>query len=463
VVADLAGAFKAYDIRGVVPGQLDEAASHRIGYAFARLLDRRGSDTGSSGAGRTPVLVGHDMRTTSPGLAASFAEGVCDAGRDVLAAGLASTDEVYFGSGSLDAPAAVVTASHNPASYNGFKLCLPGAAALSASTGLDEIREEVLAGTAPVPGRPRGVVGSVTLLASYVEHLHRVAPVSGRRLTVVVDAANGMAGHSVPAVFADLDVDLVPLYFDLDGTFPHHEANPLVPDNLRDLCAAVVHEGADLGLAFDGDADRCFAVDERGRPVSPSAVVCLIAARLLERTAGATVIHNLITSRAVPETIVAHGGVPVRTPVGHSIIKAEMARTGAILGGEHSGHYYFADFWYADSGMLAALHLMAELAATEEPLSALVARYDAYVASGEINLAVADPAGVLRALEASYGGTDGVSIERLDGLSVSAAHWWLNVRPSNTEPLLRLNVEARDDVTMRNVRDSTLTLMRREM
>jgi phosphomannomutase len=385
---------------------------------------------------------------------------VQDAGRDVLFVGLAATEEVYFGSGSLDAPAAVVTASHNPAEYNGLKLCRPGAVALSRDTGLDQIRKAVEAGTSRSPRRcAAGRLRETSFLVRYTDHVHRVAPVRGRRLKVVIDAANGMAGRTAPVVFGALDIDLVPLYFELDGAFPNHQANPLVAENLHDLSTAVVRAGADVGLAFDGDADRCFVVDEAGTPISPSLVTCLIAVQELARHPGASVLHNLISSRAVPETIVAHGGTPIRTPVGHSLIKAEMARTGAVFGGEHSGHYYFRDFWCADSGILAALHVVAMLAASERPLSEIVASYDNYRASGEINTTVHDVRRVLADVETVYAGRAGITIDRLDGLSVISDDWWFNLRPSNTEPLLRLNVEARDDATMADVRDSVLSLI----
>jgi len=382
----------------------------------------------------------------------------------VLLIGLAATDELYFASGSLGAPAAMVTASHNPSAYNGFKLCLAGAVALSAATGLDEIRDAAASQRRVGPGSAttRGSARTVDLLPSYVDHLLRVAPVRGRRLKVVVDAANGMAGLTAPAVFARLDVELVPLYFELDGTFPNHEANPLVLENLADLSAAVVAEGADLGLAFDGDADRCFVVDERGEPVSPSVVTSLIAIRELDRHPGARIISNLVTSRAVPELVTARGGIPVRTPVGHSLIKAEMARTGAVFGGEHSGHYYFRDFWSADSGMLAALHVMGVLAASEQPTSQVAGALSPYSASGEINLTVPSPTACLLRLESQFAHQHGVELDRLDGLSVTGKDWWFNVRASNTEPLLRLNVEAVDAETMTDVRDSTLALLRSE-
>jgi phosphomannomutase len=402
------------------------------------------------------------MRPTSPALAAAFAEGAAEAGADVVMIGLASTDQLYFASGHLGLPGAMFTASHNPAAYNGIKLCRAHAVPLGMESGLAEIRDLVLS-PAPTTGI-RGSASERDLLEAYARHLLSLAPVRGRRLTVVVDAGNGMAGHTAPAVFGLLgdQVRLVPMYFELDGTFPHHEANPIEPDNLRDLQARVVAEGADVGLAFDGDADRCFLVDERGEAVSPSALTGLIAERELAKEPRGTVIHNLITSRAVPELVTRLGGTPVRTRVGHSFIKATMAETDAVFGGEHSGHFYFRDFWRADSGMLAALHALAALAETDVLLSELLAAYDPYPVSGEINSEVGDPAQVIDAVEAAYAGRDGVTLDRLDGLTVAHADWTFNVRPSNTEPLLRLNAEGRDDSTMTRVRDEVLELIRRE-
>jgi phosphomannomutase len=358
------------------------------------------------------------------------------------------------------------TASHNPAQYNGIKLCRAQAQPVGMETGLADIRDLVAAGPdgadAPATGSPAGRVEQQDVLAAYADHLLSLAPVTGRRLKVVVDAGNGMAGHTAPAVFERLgdQVELVPMYFELDGTFPHHEANPIEPENLRDLQLRVRAERADIGLAFDGDADRCFLVDERGELVSPSTLTALIASRELAKEPGATVIHNLITSRAVPEIVAELGGTPVRTRVGHSFIKARMAETGAVFGGEHSGHFYFRDFWRADSGMLAALHALAALAETDQPLSALLADYERYVLSGEINSEVADQAAVTDVIEAEHAGRDGVSTDRLDGLTVSHADWSFNVRPSNTEPLLRLNVEGRDEETMARVRDAVLDRIR---
>jgi phosphomannomutase len=453
-VADLSAIFKAYDVRGLVPEQLDEETARRIGAAFAVEV--------TDGSSQRAVVVGHDMRPSSPSLAAAFGEGVRETGTGVVSIGLASTDQLYFASGSLNLPGAVFTASHNPAAYNGIKLCRSQAVAIGADTGLLAIRDRVTAApTADGGGRARGVIEHRDMLEPYAAYLRSLVPVVGRPLKVVVDAANGMAGHTVPAVFRGLDVDLVALFFELDGTFPHHEANPLAPENLRDLQAAVVAERADVGLAFDGDADRCFAVDERGHVVSPSALTALIALRALANEPGARIVHNLITSRAVPEMVQLHGGVPVRTRVGHSFIKAVMARENAVFGGEHSGHFYFRDFWYADSGMLAALHLLAALAEGPRTVTELVADLDPYASSGEINLATSHAAAVLTSLEGTYGQQPDIDVDHLDGLTVASLRWTFNVRPSNTEALLRLNVEAVDSATMVAIRDQVLAEMRR--
>ncbi len=449
-VATLDAIFKAYDVRGLVPEQLDAELAGRVGRAFVTVT-------------RAPtVVVGHDMRPSSPGLAAAFAAGATDAGADVVAIGLCATDQLYFASGSLDVPGAMVTASHNPAAYNGLKLCRAGARPIAHNTGLSDIRDLVAVGGS-AEAVSRGVVKQRDLLTAYAEHLVALAPVHGRPLRVVVDAGNGMAGLTVPAVAAVVGAEQLvvdPLYFDLDGTFPNHEANPIDPATLVDLQARVVATGADVGLAFDGDADRCFLVDERGHLVPPSSLTALIAERELARHPGATVIHNLITSRAVPELVTELGGTAVRTRVGHSFIKATMAETDAVFGGEHSGHFYFRDFWRADSGMLAALHALAALAEADVPLSELLAQYEPYVHSGEINTDVADPAAVLAELRAAYGERDGVNLDDLDGLTVSHRDWWFNVRPSNTEPLLRLNAEGADAATLAAVRDDVLTRIR---
>ena len=447
----LSATFKAYDVRGTVPDQVDEELARAVGGAFVEVTDARA----------TGIVVGHDMRPSSPGLARAFAEGATRAGADVTLIGLASTDELYFASGHLGVPGAMFTASHNPARYNGIKMCRANAVPLGSETGLTTVRDLVAAGDLPAAERT-GTVTERDVLADYAAHLHSLAPVAGRRLKVVADAGSGMAGHTAPAVLGPLDLDLVPLYFELDGTFPFHEANPIDPANLVDLQAAVREHGADVGLAFDGDADRCFLVDERGELVGPSAVTSLIAARELAREPGATVIHNLITSRAVPELVTRLGGTPVRTRVGHSFIKGTMAETDAIFGGEHSGHFYFRDFWRADSGMLAALHVLAALAATDQPLSALMAEHERYPSSGEINSTVPDQAAAVARVEAAYGDRDGVTLDRLDGLTVLHEDWWFNVRASNTEPLLRLNAEAADRDTLTLLRDDVLAIIRSE-
>jgi phosphomannomutase len=450
-VPDLSAIVKAYDVRGVVPDQLDESVARAIGAAFVQVVGAQGST----------VAVGYDMRPSSPGLAAAFADGATGQGADVVVIGLASTDELYFASGHLDVPGAMFTASHNPAHYNGIKMCRAGAAPIGADTGLAEIRELAEHGVAE-PAAARGTVQERDLLPEYAAYLRDLVDLRGiRPLSVVVDAGNGMAGHTVPQVLSGLPLTIHPLYFELDGTFPNHEANPLDPANLVDVRRAVRDVGADLGLAFDGDADRCFVIDERGEPVSPSAVTAMVALRELEKHPGASIIHNLITSRAVPEIVLEHGGRPVRTRVGHSFIKTEMARTGAVFGGEHSAHYYFRDFWRADTGMLAAMHVLAALGAQERPLSELVVGYERYVSSGEVNSEVTDPVARSADVRAAFVDRE-VQLDDLDGLTVDAATWWFNLRVSNTEPLLRLNVEAEDDATMTAVRDEVLALIRKE-
>ncbi|MER6289218.1 phosphomannomutase/phosphoglucomutase [Streptomyces sviceus] len=452
-VADLSQLVKAYDVRGVVPDQWDETLAELFGAAFVQVT------------GASAIVTGHDMRPTSPALSRAFARGAAARGVDVTEIGLCSTDQLYYASGALNLPGAMFTASHNPAQYNGIKMCRAGAAPVGQDTGLTEIRELVERWSetgAPEPAGPTGTITRRDTLEDYAAHLLSLVDLTSiRPLKVVVDAGNGMGGHTVPTVFSGLPLDTVPMYFELDGTFPNHEANPLDPANIVDLQKRVREEGADLGIAFDGDADRCFVVDEHGDPVSPSAVTALVAARELARYGGkGTVIHNLITSWSVPEVVEENGGTPVRTRVGHSFIKAEMARTGAIFGGEHSAHYYFKDFWNADTGMLAALHVLAALGGQEEPLSSLVAQYDRYVGSGEINSTVADQADRLAAVRAAYEGQEGVRLDELDGLTITTADWWFNVRPSNTEPLLRLNAEARDEATMAKIRDEVLAVIR---
>jgi phosphomannomutase len=440
--------FKAYDVRGIVPDELDEDVAESVGAAFARLT------------GASSVVTVHDMRTSSRPLAEAFGRGAASQGADVIEGGLGSTDMLYYASGSLDMPGAMITASHNPAKYNGIKLCREGARPVGRDTGLIELRDAAAQGLPPYHGTP-GVVVQRDLLSGYASHLKKLVDLSAiRPLKVAVDAGNGMAGHTVPKVFEGLPITVVPLYFELDGTFPNHEANPIDPQNLRDLQRAVIDSEADIGLAFDGDADRCFVVDERGHIVSPSVLTALIAVRELAREPGASVIYNLITSRAVPEIITEHGGIPIRTRVGHSFIKARMAETGAVFGGEHSGHFYFRDFWYADSGMLAALHVLAALGEQDAPLSDILAGYGRYVATGEINSEVADQAGAAARVRAEFASRPGVTFDELDGLTVTGDGWWFNLRPSNTEPLLRLNLEASDEDTMLRLRDEVLGIVR---
>ncbi|MEU8889567.1 phosphomannomutase/phosphoglucomutase [Streptomyces sp. NPDC048442] len=453
MAADLSQIVKAYDVRGVVPDQWDEHLAELFGAAFVQVTEA------------DAITVGHDMRPSSPGLSRAFARGAAALGADVTEIGLCSTDQLYYASGSLNLPGAMFTASHNPAQYNGIKMCRAGAAPVGQDTGLAEIRalvEEWSESGAPAPSPTPGTLTQHDTLTDYAAHLLSLVDLSSiRPLKVVVDAGNGMGGHTVPTVFESLPLTLIPMYFELDGTFPNHEANPLDPKNIVDLQARVLAEGADLGLAFDGDADRCFVVDERGNGVSPSAITALVAARELARNGNSgTVIHNLITSWSVPEVVREHGGTPVRTRVGHSFIKAEMATSGAIFGGEHSAHYYFKDFWNADTGMLAALHVLSALGGQSGPLSALLSSYDRYVGSGEINSTVADQAASTAAVSAAYADRDDVTFDHLDGLTVSAADWWFNLRASNTEPLLRLNVEARDEPTMQKIRNQILTLIR---
>jgi len=447
-VSDLDKIFKAYDIRGVVPDELDEGVAEQVGAAFVRLTNAKS------------IVTLHDMRASSAPLAEALGRGAVSQGADVIHGGLGSTDMVYYASGSLDIPGAMITASHNPARYNGIKLCKAGAKPVGIETGLAEIKAMVHDGVPAYDGEP-GTTTSRDLLPGYAEYLKKLVDLSGiRPLKVVVDAGNGMAGHTVPVVFEGLPLTLIALYFELDGTFPNHEANPIDPENLRDLQQAVKDNNADIGLAFDGDADRCFVVDERGEIVSPSVLAALIATRELAREPGATVIHNLITSRAVPELITEHGGTPVRTRVGHSFIKAKMAETNAVFGGEHSGHFYFRDFWFADSGMLAALHVLAALGHDSRPLSVMLRDFSRYAASGEINSEVADQAAATAKVKNIYSERPGVTLDELDGLTIMGDDWWFNIRPSNTEPLLRLNVEAATPGQMAAIRDEVLGLVR---
>ncbi|QQE50687.1 phosphomannomutase/phosphoglucomutase [Corynebacterium urealyticum] len=427
--------IKAYDVRGVVgdqDGQINEGFVRDVGASFARLMRAEGAKS---------VVVGHDMRDSSPGLAAAFIEGVTAQGLDAVNLGLTSTDELYYAAGVGECPGAMFTASHNPAQYNGIKLCRAGAKPVGQGTGLERIVEELVAGVPAYDGEP-GTSSDKDVLDGYADYLLSLVPMDIRPLKVAVDAGNGMGGLTVPAVFGKLPVELKDLYFELDGNFPNHEANPLEPKNLVDLQKFTVDNGCDLGIAFDGDADRCFIVDENGDAVSPSTVCAMIAERYLGQHPGATIIHNLITSKSVPEIVAELGGTPVRTRVGHSFIKAKMAETGAVFGGEHSAHYYFSDFFNADSGMLAALHVLATLGAQDKPLSELKGKYERYIASGEINSKVADQAASTKAVVEAFADRT-VSSDDMDGVTVELTGGaWFNVRASNTEPLLRLNAEA---------------------
>ncbi|MFF1633627.1 phosphomannomutase/phosphoglucomutase [Leifsonia sp. NPDC058248] len=460
---------KTYDVRGLVGSDLTEEVVTAIGAAFVDEVGAAGHE----------VVVGHDMRDSSPAFAAAFALGAQARGGDVVSIGLCSTDESYYASGALSAAAAMFTASHNPATYNGIKLSRPGAQGLSRDTGLAAVRDRAAVylrdgiDEVAVPGSFR----RQDVLADYAAYLRSLVDLSSiRPITIVVDAGNGMGGLTVPAVLGEaaglppLPITVIPMYFELDGSFPNHEANPLEPKNLVDLQRAVVERGADLGLAFDGDADRCFVIDENGGAVTPSAVAAIVALREIARAraedpdAEITVIHNLITSWIVPETIEAAGAIPLRTRVGHSLIKDAMRESGAVFGGEHSAHYYFRDFWSADNGMLAAMHLLAEFGAQDRPLSELSAQFTPYAMSGEINSTIDDvPAAFTRIVEAFTGRAD---FDELDGLTVTGSvagdepFWWFSVRSSNTEPLLRLNVEAGDRATMERIRDEALALIR---
>ena len=440
--------FKAYDIRGLVDSEITPDFTFATGVAFARFLQQE-REPGS-------VVIGEDMRPSSPVLADAFSAGVTSQGLDVNRIGLASTDMLYFASGKLNLPGAMFTASHNPAEYNGIKLCLSGARPIGKESGLLAIENFVRQGS-PMYIRSMGVEKEVEMLTDYVDYLLSLVDISEmRRLKIVVDAGNGMAGYTAPAIFERLNVELIPLYFELDGTFPNHEANPIDPKNLRDLQKAVKKHNADLGLAFDGDADRCFLVDENGETVNPSDLTCLVAARELARVPGSTIIYNLISSRAVLEVIEENSGKGLRSRVGHSYIKKMMADSGAIFGGEHSGHFYFKDFWRADSGALAALHAIAALGSNKVSISKILKPYQRYVSSGEINSVVSDAPAEMKKIEEKYGSQSGVEIDRLDGLSVNGDTWWFNLRSSNTEPLLRLNVEAKTQARMEKVRDEVL-------
>ena len=443
--------IKAYDIRGLVKNEVTTDFSFALGVAYAKFLEIE----------REPatIVVGEDMRDSSAPLADAFSDGATSQGMDVIRIGLASTDMLYFASGKLNLPGIMFTASHNPAQYNGMKLCKSGAKPIGQESGLLTIKQLVQEGIA-ISNRPVGSIRKMDLLDDYVTYLIDRFPkktFKKRKLKVVIDAGNGMAGFTAPSVMKKLNVELIPMYFDLDGDFPNHEANPIEPKNLKDLQKRVKKEKADLGLAFDGDADRCFLVDENADLVNPSSLTALIAVRELKRNPGASIIYNLISSKAVPEIILENGGKPVRSRVGHSYIKSLMAQTGAVFGGEHSGHFYFADFWRADSGMLAALYALAELMDSPKSLSEILESFDRYFSSGEINTQVKDASKSIKLVRKKYENEN--EIDELDGLTVSSQKWWFNLRPSNTEPLLRLNVEADSPKLMAEIRDTVLSLI----
>ncbi len=443
--------IKAYDIRGLVKNEVTTDFSFALGVAYAKFLEIE----------REPatIVVGEDMRDSSAPLADAFSDGVTSQGMDVIRIGLASTDMLYFASGKLNLPGIMFTASHNPAQYNGMKLCKSGAKPIGQESGLLTIKQLIQEGIA-ISNRPVGSIRKMDLLDDYVTYLIDRFPkktFKKRKLKVVIDAGNGMAGFTAPSVMKKLNVELIPMYFDLDGDFPNHEANPIEPKNLKDLQKRVKKEKADLGLAFDGDADRCFLVDENADLVNPSSLTALIAVRELKRNPGASIIYNLISSKAVPEIILENGGKPVRSRVGHSYIKSLMAQTGAVFGGEHSGHFYFADFWRADSGMLAALYALAELMDSPKSLSEILESFDRYFSSGEINTQVKDAGKSIKLVRKKYEHEN--EIDELDGLTVSSQKWWFNLRPSNTEPLLRLNVEADSPKLMAEIRDTVLSLI----
>ena len=447
--------FKAYDIRGLVDKELTQDFAFATGVAVAKFLELE----------REPgtVVIGEDMRPSSPELASAFSAGVTSQGLDVIRIGLASTDMLYFASGKLNLPGAMFTASHNPAAYNGIKLCLSGARPIGKESGLVTIENFVKEGTA-MAMRNIGVEKSQNLLDEYVDHLLSLVDVSNiRPLKIIIDAGNGMGGYTAPAIFKRLNAEVIEMYFELDGTFPNHEANPIDPANLVDLQKAVKKHKADIGLAFDGDADRCFLVDEKGDLVNPSALTSLIATRELKKYPASNIIYNLISSRAVKEVVEENGGTAIRSRVGHSYIKKLMAESNAVFGGEHSGHFYFRDFWKADSGMLAALHAIAALGETDSTLSQLLKAFNRYHSSGEINSTVADAKAAMAQVEKIYLKKDDVEVDHLDGLTINGDNWWFNLRASNTEPLLRLNVEASTEARMKKVRDDVLNTIRGEL
>lgn len=445
MTTDFDAIFKAYDVRGTVPDQFDADGARAIGGAFARFVAAEGASS---------IVVGHDMRPEGEEFSTAFGDGAIDHGLDVVDVGLCATDMMYFASGRLEMPGAVFTASHNPAGYNGIKMCLAGAAPIGSETGLDVIKQMAMAGSDPTGSS--GARTTEDMLPGYVEHVHSfVDRTALKPLKVVADTANGMGGLVVPAVFDGLPFELDHMYPELDGTFPNHPADPIQPENQRDLMARVLDLGADVGLAFDGDADRVFLVDETARAISGSLTTALVARSILEKNPGSTVLYNLICSKTVPEVITEGGGTAVRTRVGHSFIKQVMAETGAIFGGEHSGHYYFRDNYRADSGLIAALVILEAMSNHPAGLADLVSSLDRYAASGEINTTVPDATAVIDRVAAAYADA---AQDRMDGLTVDLGDWWFNLRPSNTEPLLRLNLEAADDAEVAKRVDEVRTL-----
>jgi phosphomannomutase len=444
--------FKAYDIRGVYPDALNEDVAQDIGRAYVYHL----------GLGGSRVVVGRDMRLSGEALRDAFIQGVTEAGADVLDLGLVSTDALYFAVGHLEEHGgAMITASHNPKDHNGLKLCREQAIALSGDEGIKQIRDLIVEGKLPGPAEYAGSVEEGDVADEYAKHCRRFINTDGLRpLKIVVDAGNGMAGKMLPPIFEGLPFEYVPMYFELDGSFPNHPPNPIEPENMEELQKRVVEEGADFGAAFDGDADRVFLVDEKGRTIGGDILATLVAKNVLEKEPGAAIVYSAVCSKALPELVRREGGRPIRTKAGHSIIKPQMRSNDAAFGGEHSGHFYFRDNYFADSGIIAMLTAAELVARQEGPLSELISPIDPYVRSGEINSEVEDQETALKKVEESYGGREGAEVDHLDGLTVDLGEWWFNLRPSNTEPLLRLNVEASDEETMERERDALLKMIR---
>jgi phosphomannomutase len=441
--------FKAYDIRGIVPRELNPDIAYRIGRALVAFLDV------------DQVVVGRDMRVSGPALSGALIDGIRDQGADAIDIGLVSTDTLYFAVGKYGYPAGVmITASHNPAAYNGFKICKEEARALSLETGIADIRDLVVSGDIPTPRGERGKLIERDVLDAYAEHALGIIDASIiKPLKIAVDAGNGMGGLLAPSVFGRLPIEIVPLFFELDGTFPNHEANPIEPENIRDLQRAVIDQGCDLGIAFDGDADRMFLIDEHGAFVGGDMTTAMVSIQMLKKHPGSAIVYNLICSRSVPETIAEHGGTPIRSRVGHSFIKAIMRENDAVFGGEHSGHFYFRDNWYADSGLIAALTVIELISEEGLALSEILKPIDNRVRSGEINSEVSDIPAVLERVEATYA-AQGATIDHLDGLTVEFDDWWFNLRGSNTQPLLRLNVEADETALLDEKTAEVLHLIR---